>query len=143
MIAGAVRDWLIGDVQIVNKVSNRIYPNKIPQEIKSGICIVLNRISGNHEYDLSNELGIRRFIYQLDIYGDIDTRPAEVEATNELIRLRMSGYRGQLNDDVFCHGLFLQGDDEEAERPVDASDIWQFRQGFDFEIHVTAAVPTH
>lgn len=142
MISQAIRDFLEADGAITDKIAGRTYPERIPQDV-TGLAVVLNRTTANREYSLTNELGIAAHNLQLDVYGDRNTTEAEVDATAELIRLRLSGYRGQLNDDVFCHGAFIDQDNDVSERPADGSDHWPFRRSFNFEIHVTQAVPTH
>ena len=137
----AIRDWLLSDAAIANKISNRVFPGKVPQG-ESFPAIVLQKISRSHEYHLTGELGIGSEMIQVDVYDRGRNARWSVEYIAELIRLRMSGYRGQLNADVFCHGATIERNNEVNERPADASDEWIERESMDFQVWTTTAVPT-
>lgn len=137
----AIRDWLLGSVEIANAITDRAFAGHIPQGV-TGTSIVLNQINSNHEYSLTGQIGIIAYTYQIDVYDDGGTPLKTVQEVGELVRNRLSGYRGQLNDDVFCHGAFIEGDSESEDRPIDSSSNWKTRESFDVELHLTAAVPT-
>lgn len=138
----AVRDWLTGNTSIADRVSNRIHNGRVPQG-GSLPAIVLTTITKDHEYSLANEIGLTEFVMQVDVYGEGPRGPLDVEEISELVRLRLSGYRGQLNDDVFCHAARLIRNSESFDKPADASDDWTPRVSMDFSLSLTTAVPTH
>ena len=139
MSKAAIRDFLIGNADINNKVSNRVFPSHLPQGTPIP-ALVLQTINRTHEYHLTNELGISPQMIQIDVYAA--TRP-EVEEIAELIRDRLSGYRGSLNADTFCHGARIERNTPIDTPPADASDRWLSRQSMDFQLHITSSVPTH
>jgi hypothetical protein len=138
----AIRDWLVGIAEITDYVSNRIFSGHIPQGVTE-TCIVLTKVDANHEYSLANEISPTQFIYQLDIYDSGAAGRANVDAVAELIRLRLSGYRGQLNDDVYCHVATISRDNDLDIPPGDSSDQWTARTSFDISLFLNTTEPTH
>lgn len=138
----AVRDWLQASDAISNAVGSRIYADVMPQgETRDRINI--SKISFTPEYGLAGECGNGTSVIQLDYWSQHKDAVAHVKDGGQMIRNRISGYRGPLNEHVFANScILLRGPEETASAPTDASGIFRRRSTIDVEIIHTTAVPT-
>lgn len=131
---------------IANKVGVRIYQDRAPQKT-TGDYIVITRVSASPEYHLTAESDCAVDIIQL---AYVSTSRAAAEAGFNLIRNRISGYRGDvtyLADD----GTYATGNISECtcvrgaltvEMAGDASDKYRFLCSSDYQIFSSQSVPT-
>lgn len=145
-----VRNHLDGSQAIRNEISDRIFPDRIPQRLYDDQgrprdtafpCIVLTEISGVPEYTLAGEAGVHMSTIQVDVY----TRkgPQETKDIAELVRNRLSGYRGTLGTDG-CHArnCMLVRNDTSTTPPADGSENYLRRASMGFRITHSADVPS-
>ncbi len=135
-----IRDHLAGSVNIVNDVGNHIYPEVIPQKTQYDSAIVINDITATPEYALKGEVGLHTSRIQIDYWTNNGSKYAS-NLGAELIRNRLSGYRGQFGTGCYGTSRILENNSLAA-APFDASDNHQRRVSMDFEIIHSAAVPT-
>lgn len=142
-------EHLNGSTAIVNAFSNRIFAGVIPQTWADGAgkptspypCILINTISNDPEYVLAGECGQHTTRTQIDVWTDGTGGARKVNELAELIRNRLSGYKGLIGTGMF--GSIRQvGHNEFNPAPVDASDNYPRRISKDFEFIHTADVPT-
>lgn len=143
-----IRDQLTASTAILDAFSDRIFPDSIPQELRDSEgnrrtlypAIVIGEISAQPEYDLGGESGVHTTQLQLDVYTDGTGGRPKANELSELVRNRLSGYRGQFG--TGCSGTCrLIRVPTTIEAPTDASDNKRYRVSMDFEIIHTAAVP--
>jgi hypothetical protein len=139
-IKQAVNDFLRADAGIEAAIGGRIYDGRMPKT-KVLPAIVLTTIRTNHFHDLQNSVGTRQSIVQIDIY-DRDPQPQH-QVIAELVRNRLDGYRGDLNDDIRACPAEIENHTDHDESPKDGSDHWIRRVQYDFSIFHNATVPTH
>lgn len=139
-IKRAVNDYLLADAGINAAVGGRVYDGRIPKG-KPLPAIVLQVVTEGAYYELQNESAVRAPIIQIDVY-DRDPK-AQSDTIAELIRSRLSGYRGALNDETFCDCAVRQRYNQFDEPPDDGTDNWIRRVSTDYRIHYFAAVPAH
>jgi hypothetical protein len=144
-----IRDHLTGSTAIVDAFSDRIFPEVVPQELRTSTglkreaypCILISDLTNEPEYDLGGEVGLHTSRIQLDIWTDGTGGKQKLNELAELVRNRLSGYRGQFG--TGCYGTaHLRRNDSLAAPPVDGSNVHRRRQSMDFEIIHTADVPT-
>lgn len=143
-----IRDHLTASTNIADAFSDRIFPDSIPQEIRDSTgtrrelypAIVLSEISGQPEYDLSGESGVHTTQMQLDIYTDGTGGRQKANELSELVRNRLSGYRGQFGSGASGTCRLIRPATA-IQPPTDASDTKRYRVSMDFEIIHTADVP--
>jgi hypothetical protein len=128
-IRPALREFLLGDPNIVAAVIARVYPIRMPQGTKAA-SVVYTRISGQSGYKMEGPTGLSRTRMQLDAWAP--TADAAVSLAN-FVKDRIDGYRGVMGSDpnaVTVQGVFM------ADEREDYDDIVQlYRCGRDFFIH--------
>lgn len=148
-LAKDIRDHLVGSTAIQNAFSTRIYPGVIPQEERNSggsrrelyPCIVYTEVTGRPENYLGGESGVHQTRIQLDIYTDGTGGQQRLNELTELVRNRLSGYRGTFG--TGCYGTaHLERNEPLTMTPQDGSDKHRRRQVMEFLITHTAAVPT-
>lgn len=139
-IAKAVYDFLIADAGINAAVGGRIFRDRVPQG-ESFPAIIIQVISTNHNYHLTNESAVRDSRIQIDAYDRGPTPQHEVIA--ELINSRISGYRGDLNSEMFCDSATFDDDVNMPSPPKDGTDNWTYRVLKRCHLFYFAAVPAH
>lgn len=146
-----IRDHLDGSQAIRNEVSNRIFPDRIPQKLRDDSgnvlpsafpCIVIGEISGVPEYTLAGEAGVHMSTVQVDVWTDGRKGPQETKDIAELVRNRLSGYRGTLGTGVHARNCMLVRNDTSTVAPADGSENYPRRASMDFRITHSADVPT-
>jgi len=138
MIQKAIRTFLRDSNAVRDKVGTRIYSGSAPRGT-NGNYIILRIILAEHLYDLENEIGLRESVMQVDCYEETPTLADEL---GEVVRKRMSGYRG-LAGDVFVQSTRIVRDSTAEVPPADASDKWIHLRSMDFSIYHDTAIPFH
>ncbi len=136
-----IRDHLAGSTAIVNDVGDNIYPEVIPQKVQYEKAIVINDISATPEYALRGEVGLHTSRIQIDYWTNGTSGKYAANFGAELIRNRLSGYRGQFGTGCYGTSRMLENNSLAAS-PFDASDMHRRRVSMDFEIIHSADVPT-
>lgn len=138
----AVRDWLLGSENITNQVANRCYPDGLVPQGEKQDRIVLTEISFTPDMYLGGESGSGETVLQIDYWADGQSKRAKAKLGGELIRNRMSGYRGALNEFVTaaCCEL-IRGPEVVAMSPTDGSASQRYRCSSDYRIRHTTPVP--
>ncbi len=135
-----IRDHLAASSAIVNVVSNRIFADTMPQGTPYPV-IIINDLSNTPEYYLHGEAGLHTSHIQIDGWTDGSGGKAEINTLGELIRNRLSGYRGQFGSGCYGTARIIRSDTLAAP-PVDGSDQHRRRASMDFEIIHSADVPS-
>lgn len=140
-LAKDIRDHLANSTPIYDAFGDRIYPDGLPQDVRYTEAIVISDLSNEPEYYLGGESGTHTSIVQVDVWTDGTNGRARANALGELVRNRLSGYRGQFGGGCFGTSRMIRNNTV-SERPFDGSDTRRWRVSMDFEIIHTAAVPT-
>lgn len=144
-----IADHLGGSQNIVDAVENRIFPDVIPQEVRDSggsrmtlyPCLVLQAVSATPEYYLGGEASYHQAVIQVDVFTDGRRGTKHANELAELVRNRLSGYRGQFG--TGCRGTArLVRCNAVPVEPADGSDTHIRRTSMDFEINHTAATPS-
>lgn len=147
MIEKIVREYLLADDDVRNIVDSRIYVGYVPGGV-SGAVIVLRKINTDRSYHLTNEVGARADVLQVDCYDETGTKAYQL---SEIVRNRLSGV-ATANASYMENGAYTVGyihyaiiinERELVEEPENASDRWTHRYSVDYEIGVSQSVPTH
>lgn len=126
---------------ITSDVGGNIFPDMIPQGTDWETAIVLSDQSAEPDYYLGGEAGRHTAVIQVDYYTKGTNGKYAANNGGELIRNRLSGYRGQFGSG--CSGVArLVRCNTLAAEPIDATDQWRYRVSMDFEINHTATQPT-
>lgn len=140
MIEHQLAEFFWADDDINNRTGERIYPMRAPQGVR-GELIILQEITNTPAYTLQREAGVHDKIVQIDCYA---ATPRAAESLAELVRMRLSGFRGEIGTttpvDVESCRIISSG--PETERPRDDSDNWIHRYRMDFAMWVQATIPT-
>lgn len=137
-----VADHLKGSTNIVSAFSDRIYPEVIPQDQRDAECaMVINDLSNEPEYYLGGEAGLHTSVIQVDVWTDGKGGRARANELGELVRNRLSGYRGTFGTGVYGTSRMIRNNTVAAP-PIDGSDTHRRRVSMDFEIIHSASVPT-
>lgn len=145
-----VADHFAGSPSITNEFGSRIFDGVIPQEytndqgVKANAypCIVINEVSATPDYYLGGEVGSHESNVQVDVYTTGVGGAARCHELAELVRRRLSGYRGVLGTGCFCNMAELTRNSPFAIPPVNASGLHKRRRSMEFRIRHTADVPT-
>jgi hypothetical protein len=146
-------DLMHGSAAIENRVATRIYPENAPHMdpqsplSQRGACIIIRLITGQPEYSLTAETDCAHTIVQIDCY---DSDPRKANSLFELVRNRLSGYRGTvsvLDDDgeaqsIDVREMTFNRTGQTSEEPRDASDRWTRRRWAELEVFHSQSVPT-
>lgn len=144
-----IRDHLIASTAIVNEFSDRVFDSTIPQALRDDLrrnrelypCIVLSDISAEPEYYLGGESGKHTSQVQIDVWTDGTDGPQKCKELGELVRNRLSGYRGQFGTGCWGTSRMIRNNTVAAP-PIDGSDTHRRRNSMDFEVIHSADVPT-
>lgn len=138
MIEADLKTFLLDSDSIRDVVGNRVFAGKAPKSSRGAVLIVRNT-SPDHFYTLTNEANALRAMVQIDCY---DETPTKADALGELVRNRLSGYRGTAGG-ATIQGATIARDNAFRESPENSSDKWIHRRSFDFSIFYAQTVPTH
>lgn len=138
-----IADHLKGSTAINDAFGVHFYPDGIPQGIAWEQAIVISDLSNDPEYDLDGEVGTHTSVIQVDVWTDgKGAKPRErINTLSELVRSRLSGYRGQFGTGVYGTARMIRNNTVAAP-PTDGSDTYRRRASMDFEIIHTADVPS-
>lgn len=137
-----IADHLKGSTDVSDEFGIHFYPDFIPQGISWEQAVVLSDISNVPDYYLGGESGTHTSTMQIDVWTDgKGAKPRErLNTLTELVRNRLSGYRGQFG--TGCYGTArIVRNNTIAAQPTDGSDNHRLRASMDFEIIHTADVP--
>lgn len=137
-----LRDHLAGSVEVHDEFGTNIYEARIPQNVVYTSALVITIVSQQPEYYLGGEVGTHISQVQIDIWSDGKRGAVHANRLSELVRNRLSGYRGELGEGCFCNHARIIRYDSTAPEPVDGSNVHRRRVSMDFEIIHTASVPT-
>lgn len=137
-----IRDHLAGSIEVHDAFGEHIYDTRIPQKVAYTSALVITIVSQQPEYYLGGEVGTHISQVQIDIWSDGKRSAAGANLLAELVRNRLSGYRGELGEGCFCNHARIIRYDSTAPEPVDGSNVHRRRVSMDFEIIHTADVPT-
>jgi len=146
MIVRQLRDYLRDDADIVSRVDEGtdrpgIYAGTVPEKHR-GECIVLQAINANHNYSLGGEVADRLSRLQITTYSDNAVR---AESLMELVRNRLSGYRGSMGDSspTTVKTCIIENNvGSGVEDPQDSGDKFGHSYTVDYKIIHTTEVPT-
>jgi hypothetical protein len=141
-LAKDIRDHIKGSVDCLDAFGDHIYESIIPQGVSYEAALVINIISQQPDYYLGGEVGSHQTQVQLDVYTNGQGSAVRANEVAELVRNRLSGYRGQLGEGCFCSNAMLRSGEADPVPAVDGSDLHKRRVRLDFEIRHTADVPT-
>lgn len=137
----AVRDFLAASLDIAEVVGSRIYADAAPQG-EHGDRIIISHLGATPEYSLSGEINRSMTRLQLDFWSEGKEGYGQAKVAGELIRKRLSGYRGMLNETVECFSArFIRGPEILASPPTDGSPIHRRRSSMDVELVHSVSVP--
>jgi len=136
-IEKALRTFWMADNDIRDRVSDRIYSGRVPENAIYP-NIILTTISTNRQYSVGGEADILSSIVQCHIHGDT---VGDVDDIAELVRNRISGYRGTAGDESIRECTIIR-EDTEAKKPLDGSSTWRYRNSRDFQVFYTQLTPT-
>lgn len=128
-IRPALREFLLGDSNIVALVVARVYPIVLPQGTKLA-SVVYTRISGAGDYTMTGRSGYVRPRFQIDAWSP--SADAAVALANR-VRDRVDGYSGPMGSGenlITVQGVFMAGERESYDDVVQ-----MFGVGRDFFIH--------
>jgi len=102
-------------------------------------AIVLQSVSYQPNYSLTNQVDVNQETVQIDCYAE--RNPYDAKALDEQVRLVLSGYKGVMGN-TSCRGAFIRSSRDLTTKPTDASDDWRPRVSRDYEIFYTQAIPS-
>lgn len=140
MIELKLKEFLQDSDAIRNRVGSRFGAGYLKQGLR-GDSIVLQEISSTPAHHLQGEAGIEEKVVQVDCYSDT---PRKAESLAQLVRNRLSGYRGSIGktDPQHCQSFRIISSGQEFEEPEDSSDNWTHRYRMDFSFYINAPIPT-
>jgi len=136
-----IADHLKGSIAIADAFGPHIYPEVVPQGLKPEQFILINIVSAQPEYALSGEVGTHTTIVQVDVWTDGRGGRTRANELGELVRNRLSGYRGQFGSGAFGTAEQIRLDSV-AQTPGDGSGNFPRRVSIDYKVTHAAAVPT-
>lgn len=147
MIYRLMYKLLHDSADIRHRVATRIFAEHAPASTQ-GACIIIRHISGTAIDAVENETGLADNTIQIDFYDENITK---CESGYQLIRNRLSGYRGDVDildergeeETITVTGINLLRPGGLVESPQDSSDKWTCRYSADFQVFHTQDVPTH
>lgn len=137
-----IRDHLLGSEAIADEIADRVFPDAAEQGTEFPY-FVLSEVSNTPEEGLQGEVGTHETLVDIDIWTDGTGRHAKAKELSELVRNRLSGYRGQLGEGEFCNGCHLMRGNITTNEPTSpGSDKRRRRVNMGFRILHTADVPS-
>lgn len=116
-IRPALRAFLLADPAVTTRISDRVYPNVIPQGATSD-CIVYTRMSGRSGHHMGGRDGLAFTRFQIDAWAK--DQDAATELAN-LIKDRIDGFRGVMGAGdaaITVQGVFFQDEREDYDDAV-------------------------
>jgi hypothetical protein len=126
---------------VLNRLSNRIYPNRVPQKEKDNYPrSIITTIGGNPDYSLSGPISDISKTVQVDVDAYSQKDADEIA---ELIRAEIefsptvSGNQtwgdAKIGESVVL-SCTVQNERDQSFQPQDASDRWIFRRSIDYRV---------
>lgn len=112
-----------------DKLADRMFPG-VARQGSPMPFLAMRQISAMRNYDLLGEDDMAASVLQLSIAAETD---AEARQIAEVIRNRLSGYRGMMQS-TYVHGCTIESEREQQIRPTTGSDQWLHLQHTDFRI---------
>lgn len=135
-----IRDHLTNSTAIANEVADRVYADIAPQRTEYPY-ILLGEVSALPEYHLGGEVGTHTTQVQVDVWTDGTGGRQKANEIGELVRNRLSGYRGQFGTGVYGTS-HMTTSHASSEPPPEGSDQHRQRVTMQFELIHSADVPT-
>lgn len=121
---------------INNRLSNRSYPDRVPQaELKNFPRAIITVLGGSPEYSLSGPIPDLAKTIQVDV--DALTRYEANEIAllvKDAIEFSSANPGDQTWDDVTVKSCTVENEREQTFPPGDGSDQWTFRRSFDYRV---------
>ena len=140
MIEEHIRDFLRDDADITDRVGPNIWDGHAPGYVK-GEMLIVSTITSTPVYTIDGEAGKAEHVVQIMAFA---ARAKAAFTLSELVRNRLSGYRGAIGDDdassVERCEIVSGGAGEVA--PEDKSDNWTFTYRNDYALFETTTIPT-
>lgn len=140
MIEQHLRDFLRDDDDITDRVEHRIRAGNA-LESDHGELIIITEISNVPQYTLIGEAGKHDKVVQVVAYS---ATPGAAFSLAELVRNRLSGYRGVIGDgdasSVESCRIISGGAGQD--QPRDKSDRWIYSYRYDFAMFEDVSIPT-
>ncbi len=121
---------------ILNRLSNRIYPDRVPQQYKSNFPrAIISVIGGNPDYSLGGPIADVRKVVQVDVDS---LRCDESKEIALLIKdeIEFSGTvpGDQAWGDVTVKSVVVEQERDTELPPMDSSDDWIFRRTIEYGV---------
>ena len=139
-IAKDIADQLKTSTSIYDDVAPHIYLDTIPQGVDWEKAIVVSEVSAEPAYYLAGEAGTHTTVVQVQYWTDGTGGRTKANTGAELIRNRLSGYRGQFGTGVRGTSRLISTTPL-LPPPIDGSDNRRRGVNLDFEIIHRAAAP--
>jgi hypothetical protein len=141
MILADLADYLTNKQDIHAIVEGKVYANRAPRHA-SAPYILLGRVSEQTPYSLAGEIGITQAIVQVACWASDPGGPYAASELAELVRDKISGYRGDWGSTFVSDCSLVSGPVEIQEAPDDASDNWFHAVSMDFMVTHAREVPS-
>ncbi len=131
MIGHKLGTYLNTRPTIGNRLSNRIYPSRVPQNEKDNFPrSIISVIGGQPDYSLTGEIADLDKIVQVDVDALTQREANEIA---DLIRQDISFFDGTW-DDTIVKSCVVENERDQSFQPVDKSDQWIFRRSIDYRV---------
>lgn len=135
MIGLKLGSYLNTQSAIVNRLSDRIYPDVKPQDNPELPNAVITIIGGNPDYSLTGRIADLHKTIQVDVDA---TSRLEANEIAELIRVTIEFSPdvplNQTWDSTIVTSCTVQNERDQTFPPTDASDQWIFRRSIDYQV---------
>lgn len=131
MIAHKLGKYLNTRPDVLNRLSDRIYPNRVPQQAGNVYPrAIVSAFSGQPDYSLSGEIEDLAKMVQVDVEAESQYEANEVA---DLIRQEISFFEGTW-DDTIVKSCTVQNERDQDFPPTDGSDQWTFKRIIDYQV---------
>lgn len=141
MIGLRLGTTLADNTNVRNKLSNRIYPNRVPQDRKRDFPrSIITVIGGNPEYHLTGPISDLQKTVQVDVDATTQKEASEIA---DVIRgeiefsSSVSGnqtWGSEAIGESVVMSCTVENERDQQFPPEDASDIWTFRRSIDYRV---------
>lgn len=129
MIAARLGRYLRTCEDVVNRLSDRIYPVNKPQGVALPNCSIAT-FSGTPDYTLTGEIADLAKMVQVDVDGSTYVEAVEIA---DLIRQELSFFAGTW-DDTVIKSCTVANERDQSFPPADGSDKWTYRRSIDYRV---------
>jgi len=135
MIGLKLGKYLSTQSAINNRLSNRVYPDRKPQQNTPLPNSIITVIGGNPDYSLSGRIADLHKIVQVDV--DATTR-YEADEIADLIRVAIEFSTDVSGDQTWDHTIVksctVENEHDQTFAPTDGSDQWTFRKSITYQV---------